>query len=201
MSLIIGIKKNNVVYLAADTQITGENQKVFPNQLNKNNFKIFKVKGLKNCYCGVTGSYSNMSIIKSLNFKKELTSENMVINYDFIVNNFIQKIIGTLISYKKIDLLKGDSLDIDNAFLLAQNDKLFFIGSDFSVIEVDTYFAIGSGSRDVQSILFEGFEKYDPEKIIVKALDFSSKIDLFVSKPFIIVDTAENKIKYLNENK
>ena len=197
MSLIIGIKKNNVVYLGADTQITGESRKIFPTQTNKNNFKIFKIKGLKNCFCGVTGSYANMSIIKALNFKKDITCDNMVINYDFIVNTFIQKIIGTLISYKKIDLLKGDDLDIDNAFLLAQNDKLFFIGSDFSVIEVDSYFAIGSGSRDVQSILYENYKKETPEKNIYKALDFSSKIDLFVSEPFIIVNTAENKIKIL----
>lgn len=200
MSLIIGIKKNNCVYLGADTQISGDNGKIFPIDLNENNFKIFKLKGLKNCFCGVCGDVSNSSIIRSLDFNTDKKNENIIINYDFIINKFIPDLIDKLIYYK-IDFLKENDkkIFIDNCFLIAQNDKLFYVNSDFSVIEVDTYFAIGSGSTAIQGILYENYNTLDPNQLILKALSFSEKIDLFVSSPFIAVNTCSNKIKFLNK--
>ena len=89
---------------------------------------------------------------------------------------------------------------MESKYLFAFKDKLFIIGFDGSVIEVDDYIAIGSGeSESIGSLLTTNSDE-DPETRIIKAIKASAAHDIYVDYPIVLSNTKDLEFKVILEN-
>ena len=65
MSVIFAIKKDDVVYLGADSQVTRGGSRM--SLSNPNNYKIWNVKSVENCLMGSVGSMRDTCAIRVIN--------------------------------------------------------------------------------------------------------------------------------------
>lgn len=76
---------------------------------------------------------------------------------------------------------------MDADFLIAYKDSLYDIKSDFSVVKINEYAAIGAGKNFALSILCK--EHVDKQENLIEALRLSSKMCSSVDRPFVLIDT------------
>ena len=81
---------------------------------------------------------------------------------------------------------------IPNAFLIAIDDQAWVIWHDLSVIEVEDYFAIGSGSDVATGALYATKDK-NPFERIVTCIDAAAETTLFVDDGVDLVATSIRK--------
>lgn len=134
-------------------------------------------------------------------------STNFIDNYDeycervdfrFVVKYVVPEIVNSL---KDAHFLKmrDDYIDfLDSSFLFAYKDKLFSIHTDLSVMEIDDYCAIGSGSHEAIGSLLST-EGESPVKRIIKAIKASAASDIYVDYPIIITDTQKTSFEVITE--
>ena len=79
-------------------------------------------------------------------------------------------------------------IPINSEFLLAYKDKIFDIAPDGTVEEVEGYIAIGSGADAALGSLKHTTDEPVYDRLI-KALDAASESNLYVSEPYVCMDT------------
>lgn len=197
MSVVVAVKKDGVVYLGADSQVTccGCKKTVTPN-----NFKIWHVNDEESCLMGHVGVVRDANVIKTYHgFISELDILHNNINYDFIVNSLVVDIVNVL---DKRNYIGKDSDGIPKMFsnyIFAYKDKLFLIGKDLAVIEIDNFAAVGSGELEAVGSLHTT-EELDPEERIIRAIKASAANDICVGYPIVIMNTANSHVKVIGEN-
>ena len=198
MSVVVSIKKDGVVYLGSDSQVTRGGTRT--SLTNPNNFKIWKVKGVDNCLMGHVGLLRDACVIRVMeNLVREIDVIHDEVNFEYVVTRVVPKIIDELKEFNYIET-EGKFKNMESKYLFAFKDKLFVIGFDGSVIEVDDYIAIGSGeSESIGSLLTTNIDE-DPETRIIKAIKASAAHDIYVDYPIILSNTKDLEFKVILEN-
>ena len=196
MSVVAAIKEDNVVYIGCDSQVTKGGTRTTLN--NKNNYKIWKVENADHCLMGHVGYVRDANIVRLMDdLVRDYDVFNDSIDYRYVVKRVTPYIISEL---KEYGFIKDDKTfdSMDSSFLFAYKDRLFVIGSDASVIEVDDCVAIGSGSEQaIGSLLSTTNEK--PESRIIKAIKASAASDIYVDYPIILSNTKDTEFKVINK--
>ena len=196
MSVVVAIKKDGVVYLGSDSQVTRGGTRT--SLTNPNNFKIWKVKGVDNCLIGHVGLLREACVIRVMeNLLREIDVIHDEVNFQYVVTRVVPKIIDELKEFNYIET-EGKFKNMESKYLFAFKDKLFIIGFDGSVIEVDDYIAMGSGeSESIGSLLTTNSDE-DPETRIIKAIKASAAHDIYVDYPIVLSNTKDLEFKVMS---
>ena len=193
MSLVIGYKRDGVVYIGADTQTTFGQDAEKRNHLSTGNLKITRLPN--GIILGRAGKVRSLQHVWA-HPEWFTVPEDGVMTKRHIAQNIIPKIFEC---FRENDLFnsdgKEDPLTTGNRFLLAYRDTLFQIDGRLGVSRIEHYAAIGAGEYYV----LYGLEHMDKTKPVRKQLKellrVGSEFCPSVSGPFALVDTATNKIK------
>lgn len=196
MSVVVVIKKDKKIYLGADTQATRSGCKYQLNNLN--NLKVWKVNHLENCFFGHAGRCRDACAIKGMdNFFKKTKEKKIKINYEFVVNMLMPAILEKLKSHYYVRI-ENDFLDeMESSFIFVYKDSAWLINSDCSVMEIEDYFALGSGSNEAIGSLITSEKKGNIRTRIVEAVKAASRNDIYVGGKIAFIDSSTNSIKII----
>lgn len=192
MSLVIAIREDDRVVLGSDRQVsTGGNK-------DHTSTKIWEVKDLPGAIMGGVGSARASQIIQCSSIvDKNAFDLATGPDTEFIITALAPTIVGNL---KMNGINVGPNKDEDgctmmpNAFIFAYKDRAWVIWHDLSVIEIEDYFAIGSGADVARGGLgvLNGMN-IDPFKKIVKCIDVAAETTLFVDDGVDLLCTEHKK--------
>lgn len=198
MSVVVAIKKNGIVYFGADSQVTRGGTRT--SLSNPNNYKIWKVKDADNCLIGHVGNLRDACVIRVIrNLIREIDIIHDEIDFEYVVTRIVPRIIDELIESRFISA-DGKISSMDSKFLFAYKDKLFVIGYDYSVIEIDDCVAIGSGENEAIGSLVTTTSEEDPVSRIIKAIRSSAAHDIYVDYPIVLSNTNDTSFSVITEN-
>lgn len=185
MSLVIGLKHNNQIYLATDSQVTinGVKKKVHPGHLGK----VWYVKPHNTNLMGSVGWVRERNIIQTTQDLIEDPGRFEKTPYTYLVQSVIPKMLKTIKKHKAQTIM-DDKHAFQNRYLMTAGSRLFEIDKDGSVIEIDTFTAIGSGSNEAMAYL-DSATVTDPINTLVSCIDNASKNDIYVARPVVVIDT------------
>ena len=183
MTVVVAIKKDDVVYLGCDTQSTFDSIK--RNFLSPANFKIQKTAN----DVLIAGS-GRLSLIQELVFRPELfenISPEECLTKKYIVQNVVPQYKKALDQKGEIDEKGKTCCEI----FLAWKDRLFTIDGrdDFSVNKFSKCTAMGSGSDFALPYLTD--ESLGLHERMLEGMRCADKFDSGVSGPFVFIDTKD----------
>lgn len=196
MSVVVAIKKNNMVYLGADSQVTRGGSR--SSLSNVNNYKIWKVKGVEQCYMGAVGALRDSCVLRIINgFVREIDAIHDDIDYEYVVNRIEPMIRDVLIEHK---FVKEDNPyeTMDSRFLFVYKNKIFTIEYG-AVIEHDDFVVIGSGESEAVGSLLSLPKELDVNERIIKAIKASAAHDIYVDYPIILANTKDCNFEVITE--
>lgn len=188
MSVVIAIKENGVTYMAADTQISfGDSKRHLKSDSLQ---KVWAVTDTPHCIMGGVGLTRDLNLIRYCT--SELIPEASVlkneINVGTIMLNTVPTIFESIRNYTQLVTGCDKDIPINSEFVLAYKDKIFDIAPDGTVEEVEDYIAIGSGADAALGSLKHTTDEPVYDRLI-KALDAASESNLYVSEPYVCMDT------------
>jgi len=192
MSVNIVLKDVDRIYLAVDSQTTSGSTKII--QRNPNSIKMWNVDGIDSCYMSHCGLRRNGSLIRTID---GLIDENDNIDFAYVVKNIKRKIVQTLIEAEFIDISNNYIDKIESELFFIYKDKAYSIENDLSVVEIEDYYAHGSGRYNALGSLASTVGEPAMDRI-KKALKASCN-NIYVDFPVYVVDTKTNKIITINE--
>lgn len=192
MSVVVAVKKDNIVYIGADSQCTCNGTKICSSNIN--NLKIWSVRGVENCVIGHVGSVREANLIKTNS--DYIFKDEGKIDFDFIVNCVVENIYNLLDSKKLIYKDSDDMPMMHSRFLICYENKIYKIGKDFAVIEIDECTALGSAELEATGSLYSS-KGEDPIVRISKAIKVAACNDIYVSDPIIIMNTYDHEVEIL----
>ena len=96
MSVVVAIKKDGVIYLGADSQVTRGGTRT--SLSNPNNYKIWKVKGVDNCLMGHVGTLREACVVRIMdNLVREIDVMRDMIDFEYVVTRVVPMIVDQLI--------------------------------------------------------------------------------------------------------
>ena len=198
MSVVVAIKKGDIIYMGADSQVTrGGTRSTLS---NPNNYKIWAVEDAEHALMGGVGTVRSVNIIRVANgLIPEIVDMKQAVNFRFVVRQFVPSLFEELDGYDRLNKSKDAAPTMDSSFLFAYRDKLYQIGGDGSVIEVDDFCAIGSGAPEAMGSLFSTVDDQDPIKRIQDAIKSSATNDIYVDYPIVISNTQDTEFKVFYE--
>lgn len=183
MSVIVGIKKNGVFYLGADTQSTSGD---FITRTNsKEEYKIKNMgNGLLCCTVGACKVSINICAHEELFVlpKGGLTKK-------FVVEEFAPKVLEIVKDENLVEQMKEGKPYIDCSFALVHKGKCILLKSDLSVWEVADTFSLGSGKAMAFPTLELSDKKQDVKEILFSAMKNVATFINSVSAPYIFIDS------------
>jgi len=179
MSTIVAVKKNGVVCIGADTQITmGETS--LGNI--KSNSKLFKTSS------GWIGTAGYAAIQNNL---EEFVVSNPTLGLNTKMG--ISKSIKLFTEYLIEECFftpNGDEsvVSIESTFLVTTQDDIFIVTSDMCVLEVDRFIAIGSGKEYALGAMDYIYREnnFDAKSICQQALEVACTYDIYSAIPLEI---------------
>ena len=194
MSLIVAIKKDDVVYLGADTRTT-RGERVRSN-LAREDLKIHK---MGSCFVGAAGTVANLQLMISHPEWFELKGKPLT--KKFIVQRIIPKYYDLVREMEKLEIEEENrnGPKCGCSFLVTDGKKLFEIDDDFEVIELSKYGQIGCTERIALTLWLNAAEDYDPNEMILKALRVSSYRNDGVGAPYVLVNTRDGNFEIVEE--
>ena len=195
MSVVIAIKKNNRIYMAADTQTSCGDRKV--TYLGENSRKIHRFEN--GILLGHTGSVHNWQLVCA-HPEYFTVPENGELTKKHIVQNIIPKLFKCYRDNEMREEVEGEPSRMGDSYLLAYKDKLFQIYDVFDVQVLNHYAEIGSGGDLTLSGLVElDAEDVQDEQVIEKRLVDLLRISaariMSVSGPYVLIDTEKQTFK------
>ena len=188
MSVVIAIKENGVTYMAADTQISfGDSKRHLKSDSLQ---KVWAVTDTPHCIMGGVGLTRDLNLIRYCT--SELIPEASVlkneINVGTIMLNTVPTIFESIRNYTQLVTGCDKDIPINSEFILAYKDKIFDIAPDGTVEQVEDYIAIGSGADAALGSLKHTTDEPIYDRLI-KALDAASESNLYVSEPYVCMNT------------
>ena len=195
MSVVIAIKKNNRIYMAADTQTSCGDRKV--TYLGENSRKIHQFEN--GILLGHTGSVHNWQLVCA-HPEYFTVPENGELTKKHIVQNIIPKLFKCYRDNEMREEVEGEPSRMGDSYLLAYKDKLFQIYDVFDVQVLNHYAEIGSGGDLTLAGLVElDTEDVQDEQVIEKRLVDLLRISaariMSVSGPYVLIDTEKQTFK------
>ncbi len=186
MSVIIAVKKDDIIYLGADTQCTSPTRK-FHVKTGPNSKLIVLENGV---IIGLAGMCVPGQILAShpewFNFKSE--------------DEFTKEYLTTFVIPKIKEAFKNYNYDEnDFEFTIAYKSKAFEINRRFVVFCIEHKNVIGCGGDVIIYKLSKINIDGDINEQLLDALRFSEKNDSAVGAPFILVNTKDLKIEIREE--
>ena len=184
MSVVIGYKANNRVYIGADCCTISRGFKNI--STNVNNAKIHRYSN--GIIIGSVGRVRDFDVVKTMKFNFDGN-----LDYKYMVRCLVPKIISELIEFGYVDDSEGFE-KMESSFVVAYQDKLFCISSDGSIREVDDNVSIGCGDAEAFGSIYTN-KSVEPEEIIVEAIRAASYHDPDISMPAILMNTLTDEVK------
>lgn len=188
MSVVIAIKENGVTYMAADTQVSfGDSKRHLKSDSLQ---KVWSVVDIPHCIMGGVGLARDLNLIRYCT--SELIPEAAVLKNDITVGTImlstVPVIFESIRNYTQLVTGCDKDIPINSEFLLAYKDKIFDIAPDGTVEEIEDYIAIGSGADAALGSLKHTIDEPVYDRLI-KALDAAAESNLYVSEPYVCMDT------------
>ena len=188
MSVVIAIKENGVTYMAADTQVSfGDSKRHLKSDSLQ---KVWAVTDTPNCLMGGFGLARDLNLMRYCT--SELIPEAAVLKNDITVGTImlstVPVIFESIRNYTQLVTGCDKDIPINSEFLLAYKDKIFDIAPDGTVEEVEDYIAVGSGADAALGSLKHTTDEPVYDRLI-KALDAAAESNLYVSEPYVCMDT------------
>jgi ATP-dependent protease HslVU (ClpYQ) peptidase subunit len=183
MSLVVAYKRDGVIYLGADSQVSFGDSKI---SLHTNGpQKIMLMPN--NIIVGFAGSVANIAnFIMTPQWFENIKDE--VLTKEIILKHIFNPFSDYLIDQQKMKMYNAMH-DLNFSMLIAKDDQLFHVDEDGLITHLNHYGAIGSGGLIAHPILKH--EKGNPEKIILKALEYGEAYDQYVERPFLFINTKK----------
>lgn len=198
MSVVVAIKKDGIIYMGADSQVSRGGTRTTLS--NPNNYKIWPVRDVDNCLMGSVGTLRANNIIKVANdLIPEIVDVKDAVSFGFIVKSLVPRMFDELDEYKVLAKDNDDVIHMDASFLFAYHDRLYSIDRYGSVIEVDDFCAIGSGANEALGSLLSTVDEKDPVERIKTAIKASATHDIYVDYPIVISNTEDTEFKVFYE--
>lgn len=167
---------------------------------NPNNYKIWAMSDIDNCLMGSVGTLRANNIIKvASDLIPEIVDLKGNVDFCFVVRHFVPRLMDELDEYKVLCKGKDDAPDMAASFLLAYHDRLYSIEHYGSVIEIDDFCAIGSGSCEALGSLLSSVGIDDPVERIKMAIKASAAHDIYVDYPIVMSNTKDTEYKVFYE--
>lgn len=195
MSVVVAIKEGGKVFVGADSQVTRGGTRTTLS--NPNNYKIWKVNGTDNCLMAHVGWVRDANVVRTLYIVDDYDVYRDCIDFRYVVKRVVPQITEALTDAKF--LKEGYIESTDSSYLFIYKDRLFCIGSDLSVVEVEDFVAIGSGANQAIGSLLST-EGESPEERIITAIKASAASDIYVDYPIIITDSESTEFKVIYED-
>ena len=198
MSVVIAIKKNDRIYMAADTQTSCGDRKV--TYYNEDNRKIHCFEN--GILLGHTGSVHNWQILCA-HPEYFTVPEDGEMNKKYVVHSIIPKIFKCYRDNNMCEKEENAPDRIGDSYLLAYKDKMFLIESAFDVKVIEHYAEIGSGGDLTLAGLMEldaedTCDDTEIEKRLVDMIRIASSRIMSVSGPYFLINTADRTFKKFN---
>lgn len=198
MSVVVAIKKDGIVYMGADSQVTKGGTRATLS--NPNNYKIWAVSGVEHSLMGGVGTLRDANIMRVADgLIPEIVDIKNNVDFRFVVKHLVPRMMDELQEYKLLCKNDDGVPYMDSSFLFAYKDKLYNIGSYGSVVEVDDFCAIGSGASEAMGSLFSTIDSDDPIKRIQNAIKSSATHDIYVDYPIVISNTKNTEFQIFYE--
>ena len=198
MSVIVAIKKDGVIYMGADSQVSRGGTRTTLS--NPKNYKIWAMSDTDNCLMGSVGVLRIANIIKVADgLIPEIVDLKDGVDFRFVVKSFVPRLMEELESYEALTREKDELPNMEASFLLAYHDRLYSIDRFGCVIEVDDFCAIGSGASEALGSLLSSVGIDDPVARIKMAIKASAANDIYVDYPIVVSDTESVKFKVFYE--
>ena len=195
MSIVIAIKYKNGVLIGSDKQGTCGNMAV-------NNVKKIMKSHYSETALGMAGSIRNMDLVfcnldDLMDYKDVL--DKIKLDKKYVVNNIVTKIFNILMKYNRV--YKEDGIiSIDGEALIVDNDKIFKMYNDGSIIDCENYSVIGSGFQLVQGFLdelnkdYKQLEEEDAYDLLVKSIYRACLNEIYINTgiDYITLKKEEN---------
>ena len=201
MSIVVGIKQKNKVWLACDKQVTAGDTKAF---LVTPHNKIVSVPERPGIIVGSVGYLRGINLLETNNsYIDELCYYRKQIDYNYMVNAFPLLLNDLYCTHGFIVREEGKPLNFENKFLLASPESVFEIGNDGSALEIIRT-AIGSGGElalgALSSYQRDDYSDKEMIEILRKAIKAAS-YNTGCGGGCIIMNTDSNKIYDFEELK
>jgi len=186
MSLVVVIKDKDRVIMGADKQASTGATK------DHAATKVWEVRDLPDAIMGGVGS---MRVNQIIQYSDIIDKNDLMygVTTEFIIKSLVPTLLATLESNGICCTIQDDDLPakakvIPNTFVFAYEDRAWVIWSDLSVIEIDNYFAIGSGSEVANGALY-ATPTLNPFERIVTSIEAAAEVTLFVDNGIDLIAT------------
>lgn len=186
MSIVIAYKRNDVVYMGADTK---RSRGLFTTTIeSENDMKIHRIG--ENMLIGAVGAVSNIQTMID-NREEWFNTKGKPLTKKFIVTNVIPAFFNTLLKERKIEIEDGKSPIAKCCFCITDGKRIFHINDFFMVTELSDFCAIGCTENIAYAYIRNAKEDKDVNEIILSALRGSVYRDDGVGAPYVFIDTKD----------
>ena len=199
MSIVIGLKHEGKVYLASDSQITIEGERKYINK--GTNGKLWHPQECVDIVMGSVGWVRERNIIQTATtlFDEMYHTKQGPLGYDYLIRTMIPSMFEELGKHRALKEGK-DNQKLINDYLVGIKDKLYTIGSDASLIEIDHFWAIGTGSAEAINYL-KSITIEDPTQALLDTIKAVKRHSIYIDYPVHITDTETKKIDVMSVDK
>lgn len=195
MSIVVAIKHEGKIYMAADTMVSYGNAK---RQLTTpHTQKIWAVEDTPNCIMGGAGMLADINLIRYCG--KHLIPELEVLKDELdigvIMQTTVPQIFGLIKEYGEV-CCKPEGSTIQSQFLIGVGSHLFAVYEDGCVEEEEDFIAIGSGSDMALGSLYTT-EGEDITMRLIKAIAAASSVNLYCGAPYVAINNDDCQLKSL----
>jgi ATP-dependent protease HslVU (ClpYQ) peptidase subunit len=191
MSVIVGIKHQGITYLGTDSQMTKGSVKKHYTHID--NRKIWRPDDVSHLLLGGVGILKGLNEVKHINgLIDPLTLRTDRIDTAYVFQHIIPRIVYRMEEHKLVEN-KDFNPKMQNEFLFANKGELYHLNYDGSIITIDDYAAIGSGSIEAIGSLLST-EGEDPVIRIKKAIKAAIEHDIYVDYPIFIMNTHDDTV-------
>lgn len=196
MSIIIGIKDKEGVYLACDTQSSNDIKHIYTGASDS---KIVVLNHEPLVLLGHAG-YSKGSNIYQL-LSKKIQSQNIdELTYEWVVKVLITNIIQLEQNHR---MIRDDEYPKhpDGQFIIAMKHRLFIIDGDrgSKTKEINEFGVIGSTESFAYGML-RAHKSTNPKSALINTLIECRNVDSFVEGPFLLYHTQATDYEIIDVN-
>lgn len=195
MSIVIGLKHNNICWLACDRQITIGDSISYLETQNK----IFDVPGRPGCILGHVGLLRGINLLETNNmYVDELAYYKKSLDYSYMVNYFplaVQQLfMDNAMPFSEDE--RGCNLKGDFLFITPESD-MYEVAWDGSVIERNSFAAIGSGKEyALGSLCTSQLDEESTKEDIIKVLQdaiYAANLNIGCGGGGVIINNQNNE--------
>ncbi len=195
MSVVLAIKENGKVWLAADSQATRGDEKML--LTDPNNFKVWRPKMHEHLIMGGVGTLRDLNIVSTVDvwFDEYTVVGSQLTAFELEFAEVVRTIVPALQNE-----MTSNGGHCKSSFFLAYKDKCFSIDADGCVVELyheGDWAAIGSGDTVAEAAyaVLHDIESISTKEKIIRAVGQSCEQDLGVNYPILIMNTQDTSLE------